>query len=127
MWKIVFLFLAASFAVGNVTLVGGFRKVDPKDEGVQNALRFAIAEHNRRSNDMYLSNAAEVIEAQSQVVSGLKYTLTVRMAKTSCRKSAADESCPVHSDPEKARPYICTFTVWSRPWLNDIQLEKQKC
>lgn len=67
MWKIVFLFLAASVAVGDGTLVGGFRTVDPKDEGVQNAVNFAVAVHNRRSNAMFRSTATEVIEAKTQV------------------------------------------------------------
>ncbi|XP_044069194.1 cystatin C (amyloid angiopathy and cerebral hemorrhage) [Siniperca chuatsi] len=127
MWKIVFTALAALFAVGFGALAGGFQNVDMNDEGVQNALNFAVVEHNKATNDLYLSQVAEVVTAQRQVVSGMKYVITVRMAKTPCRKDNADNVCAIHQDPLKAQPYQCTFTVWSRPWLNDIRLVKQEC
>ncbi|XP_070833668.1 cystatin C (amyloid angiopathy and cerebral hemorrhage) [Chaetodon trifascialis] len=127
MWKVVFPLLAALFAVGFGALVGGFQDIDVNDEGAQNALNFAVAFHNRGSNDMYLSKVAEVVKVQRQVVSGLKYIITVKMGKTPCRKTDASEVCAIHEDPEKARVYQCTFTVWSRLWLNDIRVQKQEC
>ncbi|XP_031157915.1 cystatin C (amyloid angiopathy and cerebral hemorrhage) [Sander lucioperca] len=127
MWKIVFPVLAAVFAVGLGGLVGGFSDVDINNEGVRNALNYAVVQHNRGSNDMYLSQVAEVVKAQRQVVAGMKYVITVRMAKTPCRKGSENEVCAIHQDPAMARPYQCTFTVWSRPWINDIQLLKETC
>uniref|UniRef100_A0A669DBJ0 Cystatin domain-containing protein n=1 Tax=Oreochromis niloticus TaxID=8128 RepID=A0A669DBJ0_ORENI len=59
--------LAAVLAVGYGAMVGGFRDADVNDEGVQNALHFAVVQHNRGSNNMYLSQVAEVIKVQSQV------------------------------------------------------------
>ncbi|XP_028279458.1 cystatin C (amyloid angiopathy and cerebral hemorrhage) [Parambassis ranga] len=128
MWKVVFPVLAAVFAVGLGGMAGGFRDVDLNaDEGAQNALNFAVVQHNKATNDMYLSQVAEVVKAQAQVVAGMKYVITVKMGKTPCRKDSAAEVCAVHQDPAKARPYQCTFTVWSRPWLNDIRLIDQTC
>ncbi|XP_047459655.1 cystatin C (amyloid angiopathy and cerebral hemorrhage) [Mugil cephalus] len=127
MWKIVFPVLAAVFAVGYGGLIGGFRDADIHDPGVQNALVFAVNEHNSRTNDMYLSRVMEVVSAQTQVVAGIKYVITVKLGRTACRKSAVGEQCEVHTDLEKARPYQCTFTVWSRPWLNDVRLIDEKC
>uniref|UniRef100_A0A669F8A1 Cystatin domain-containing protein n=1 Tax=Oreochromis niloticus TaxID=8128 RepID=A0A669F8A1_ORENI len=54
--------LAAVLAVGYGAMVGGFRDADVNDEGVQNALHFAVVQHNRGSNNMYLSQVAEVIK-----------------------------------------------------------------
>ncbi|XP_035519091.1 cystatin C (amyloid angiopathy and cerebral hemorrhage) [Morone saxatilis] len=127
MWKAVLPVLATVLAVGLGVLVGGFRDADVNDEGVQNALNFAVVEHNKGSNDMYLSQVAQVVKVQTQVVAGTKYVITVKMGKTACRKDHAEEVCAVHQDPEMARPYQCTFTVWSHPWINDIRVISEKC
>ncbi|XP_073337480.1 cystatin C (amyloid angiopathy and cerebral hemorrhage) [Pagrus major] len=128
MWKIVFAALAAVFAVGLGAMVGGFRDIDINDAGARDALNFAVVQHNRGSNDLYLSQVSEVVRVQSQVVAGVKYVITVRMGKTPCRKgSAGDDVCAIHEDAAKARPYQCKFTVWSKPWAQEITLVDQKC
>uniref|UniRef100_A0A3Q3N9C3 Cystatin C (amyloid angiopathy and cerebral hemorrhage) n=1 Tax=Mastacembelus armatus TaxID=205130 RepID=A0A3Q3N9C3_9TELE len=127
MFVIMLPLLAAVFAVGWSGLPGGIQDIDVNDEGLQNALNFAVVQHNRGTNDVYLSQVAEVISAQSQVVAGIKYIIKVKMAKTPCRKTSVDEVCAIHTDPEKARPYQCTFTVWNRPWLHDIRVLKETC
>lgn len=66
MWKVAFLVFAAVSAVSS-SMPGGFQDVNPNDEGVKNALNFAVVQHNRVSNDMYLSQVAEVVKVQSQV------------------------------------------------------------
>ncbi|XP_016524032.1 cystatin-C-like isoform X1 [Poecilia formosa] len=133
MWKIIFVLLSALAAVEG-SLVGGATDIDIHNDGVQNALNFAVVQHNRRNNDMFLRQAAEVVKAQVQVVAGLKYILTVKMVKTSCRKNTFNQVCDVKSPPANAPvnladepPYQCIFTVWSRPWLNDIEMVEEKC
>ncbi|XP_043993196.1 cystatin-C-like [Gambusia affinis] len=126
MWKIVFALLSALLAVEG-SLVGGATDIDIHNDDVQNALNFAVGQHNRGNNDMFLRQAAEVIKAQVQVVSGLKYILTVKMVKTNCRKNNFDEVCDVKNLPANAPTYQCTFAVWSRPWLNDIRMTEEKC
>lgn len=66
MWKVVFLVFAAASAVSSV-IVGGFHDADPNDERVKNALNFAVVQHNRGSNDLYLSQVAQVVKVQTQV------------------------------------------------------------
>ncbi|XP_014907219.1 cystatin-like [Poecilia latipinna] len=126
MWKIAFVLLSALAAVEG-SLVGGATDIDIHNDGVQNALNFAVVQHNRRNNDMFLRQAAEVVKAQVQVVAGLKYILTVKMVKTSCRKNTFNQVCDVKSLPADAPTYQCKFTVWSRPWLNDIEMVEEKC
>uniref|UniRef100_A0A3P9GXQ8 Cystatin domain-containing protein n=1 Tax=Oryzias latipes TaxID=8090 RepID=A0A3P9GXQ8_ORYLA len=125
MWRCVFL--AALFAVGFGFMTGGLMDIDSHDAGVLDALNYAVQTHNSRSNDMYVSQVTEVIGAQAQVVAGVKYIITVKMARTSCRKGSDNEVCSAHTDPQLAQPYQCTFTVWSRPWLNDTRVLKEKC
>ncbi|XP_008281710.1 cystatin C (amyloid angiopathy and cerebral hemorrhage) [Stegastes partitus] len=124
---VVFTVLAGVFAVGLGGLVGGPSDVDVNDAGVQNALNFAVVQHNRGTNDLYLSQVAQVVKAERQVVAGMKYFITVRLAKSTCKKNSTNEVCSIHTDPEKARPYQCKFTVWSRPWISDIQLVEERC
>ncbi|XP_027862318.1 cystatin-C-like [Xiphophorus couchianus] len=126
MWKIVFVLLSALLAVEG-SLVGGATDIDIHSDGVQNALNFAVAQHNRGNNDMFLRKAAEVVKAQVQVVAGLKYILTVKMVKTSCRKNTLNQVCDAQRLPDNAASYQCKFTVWSRPWINDIRMTEERC
>lgn len=66
MWKVAFLVFVAVSAVSS-SMPGGYQDVNPNDEGVKNALNFAVVQHNRVSNDLYLSQVAEVVKVQSQV------------------------------------------------------------
>ncbi|XP_034082881.1 cystatin C (amyloid angiopathy and cerebral hemorrhage) isoform X2 [Gymnodraco acuticeps] len=127
MWKIVLPVLAAVFAVGSSTMVGGYINIDVNDEGAQNALNFAVVEHNKQSNNMFLSQVAEVVGVKRQLVAGMKYVITVRMGNTPCRKGTANEVCAIHQDPAQALPYQCEFTVLVVPWRNETRMLGQKC
>ncbi|XP_024152582.1 cystatin-C [Oryzias melastigma] len=127
MWKVVFLFLAATFAIGTGVMVGGVSDGDINDEGAKKALNFAVDQHNSRTNDMYLRQVAEVVKVQKQVVAGIKYIITVKMARTLCRKNGTGEECTIPEDPAQAQPYQCKFGVWSRPWLKEMTVVEEKC
>uniref|UniRef100_A0A3Q3FNA8 Cystatin-like n=1 Tax=Labrus bergylta TaxID=56723 RepID=A0A3Q3FNA8_9LABR len=129
MWKIVLPLLAAGFSVGLAGLIGGPTDISASNEGAVNALNFAVIEHNRQSNRLLLTKPQEVIKVQRQVrmVAGYLYIITVRMASTSCRKSAATEQCAIQEDPAKAQSYQCTFKVWDKPWSGEIKLTEQTC
>ncbi|KAK2824117.1 hypothetical protein Q5P01_021292 [Channa striata] len=127
MWKVLFPFLAALFAVGCGAMPGGFSTISSNDEGAQNAIKYAVVEHNKGSNDAYLTQVTSVVKVERQVVAGYKYKITVNMARTTCRKTSANEQCPLHTDAALAKHYQCTFTVWTQPWNNFISLVDQKC
>ncbi|XP_041865940.1 cystatin-C-like [Melanotaenia boesemani] len=126
LWKIVFTLLMAVFAVVLSGMPGGVTDIDINDEGVQHAVHFAIEQHNRNSNDVYIYRVVEIVRAQIQVVEGVNYIITVKIIMTSCRKDIYNEECGFIPNPN-ARPYQCTFTVWSRPWINDIRLTDDTC
>ncbi|XP_063048372.1 cystatin-like [Engraulis encrasicolus] len=129
MWKTLLLILPAAFALSNAAMVGGPADADINEEGVQNALQYAVVEHNKGTNDMYISKVANVVKVQKQVVAGMKYIFTVEMGRTPCKKGGVELNCEVHTDLELAKPYTCTFEVWSRPWVkvNGIKLVKNQC
>ncbi|XP_041105995.1 cystatin C (amyloid angiopathy and cerebral hemorrhage) [Polyodon spathula] len=137
-WKSSLSFLALLFAVAAVCalpggvgmrMVGGKMDADVGEEGVQDALKFAVAEFNKASNDMYVHRVWKVISAQKQVVSGIKYIVTVQMGRTSCRKGGAEkvELCAFHDVPELAKTSTCTFEVVSRLWIPETKLVKNTC
>ncbi|KAK2531881.1 cystatin [Columba guinea] len=98
------------------------------DEGLQRALRFAMAEYNKASNDMYSSRVVRVISAKRQIVSGIKYIMKVEIGRTTCPKPAADlQSCAFHDAPQMAKHTICDFVVYTVPWLNQIKLLRSSC
>ncbi|XP_026556773.1 cystatin-2 [Pseudonaja textilis] len=109
-------------------LLGGRENASPEEPGVQAALQFAMNEYNRGSNDMYASRVSEVVEAQKQIVAGVKYFFTVRIGRTVCRKGASDlENCAFHDTPKLAQTMTCTFEVYRIPWQNRISLQKSSC
>ncbi|XP_026509004.1 cystatin-like [Terrapene carolina triunguis] len=109
-------------------LLGGLMDAEENDEGVQRALRFAMSEYNKASNDKYRSRVAEVLQARKQIVSGIKYYLNVKVGRTTCTKSSTDvQDCEFHSTPELAKHITCNFVVYTVPWLNKISLLENKC
>ncbi|KAM9412331.1 cystatin-like isoform 3-T3 [Salvelinus alpinus] len=124
-WKIVVPLLAMAFIVTSAdVMVGGVMDADMNDPTTRDALKFAVAEYNKGTNDLYVRQVAKVVKAQEQVVAGMKYIFTVQMARTLCRKGGVKD-CAVHQAP--AATYQCTFEVWSRPWMGASQLIKNDC
>ncbi|KAI4883458.1 hypothetical protein NFI96_024840 [Prochilodus magdalenae] len=126
--EVVVLLMAVGFAVASLSVpVGAPVNVDIKEKGVRDALQFAVIQYNQASSDRYFRDVSEVISAQKQAVQGVKYIFTVEMSRTTCKKGAAGGVCPIQADPELAKAQVCNFEVWSRPWLNSIQLVKNTC
>uniref|UniRef100_A0A3B3QC36 Cystatin C (amyloid angiopathy and cerebral hemorrhage) n=1 Tax=Paramormyrops kingsleyae TaxID=1676925 RepID=A0A3B3QC36_9TELE len=126
-WKAVGLCLVAFLMVANATLVGAPSDASLNDPEVKKALRWAVSEYNKQSNDAYLRGVSKVVKVQKQVVSGIKYIFKVNMGRTACRKDGAESSCAVHMDVDQAKAYVCTFEVWSQPWLGSIKMVKDDC
>ncbi|XP_038264805.1 cystatin-M [Dermochelys coriacea] len=126
------LLLLAGPGLRGEHLVGGLQEVPVSDPGVQAAVRFAVEIYNRASNSLYYSRAERVLRARSQVVTGVKYYLTVQLVTTRCRKNGAGlengdvSTCPLPPASEQQK-LLCEFQVWSRPWLNRSQLLSQNC
>ncbi|XP_067421449.1 cystatin-C [Emydura macquarii macquarii] len=109
-------------------LLGAPLEAEANEEGVQRALRFAMSEYNKASNDKYRSRVAEVVQARKQIVSGIKYYLDVKVGRTTCTKSdSEDKECAFHEGPELAKHVTCSFVVYTVPWLNRISLLENNC
>ncbi|XP_026881406.2 cystatin C (amyloid angiopathy and cerebral hemorrhage) [Electrophorus electricus] len=125
--KVVAPILAFVLVVGSATfLPGGVSPADISSPSVKNALDFAVAQHNKASNDVYLSTVSKVISAKQQVVSGMKYYFTIDMVRTSCKKRRT-EVCADKPGPTVEQPKQCELVVWSQPWTDTIKLLKNSC
>ncbi|XP_008531315.1 cystatin-M [Equus asinus] len=109
--------------------VGERRDLSPSDPQVLKAAQMAVATFNMGSNSIYYFRDTNILKAQSQLVAGVKYYLTLEMASTACRKNtmAGDlTTCPlaVGEQQEKLR---CDFEVLVVPWQNTSSLLKHDC
>ncbi|XP_062892213.1 cystatin-like [Mobula hypostoma] len=107
--------------------LGGLQPVPVDDPEVVNATRVAEEDFNRRSNDLFYSAVSDVISAQTQVVSGIMYHLTLELRTTVCRKSSVSQNCPFHEDPQYAKKMTCNFKVWDQPWVGPMRVFEHRC
>ncbi|XP_032270602.1 cystatin-M [Halichoerus grypus] len=113
-------------------LIGGRTNLSPSDPQVQKAARAAVASYNMGSNSLYYFRDTSILKAQSQLVAGVKYYLTVEMGSTACRKNVATgdrvdiTTCPLATgvQEEKLR---CDFEILVVPWEHSSQLLKHNC
>uniref|UniRef100_A0A182C5Z6 Cystatin n=1 Tax=Phalotris mertensi TaxID=1260334 RepID=A0A182C5Z6_9SAUR len=112
---------------------GGLSPRAVTDPDVQQAAAFAVEEYNARSSNANYFKGLRVVDAQSQVVAGAKYYLTMELAKTKCEKTAGKlkvykeiQNCELSPGAQQEK-LTCHFQVWSRPWLGMTQLTKMTC
>ncbi|XP_028666106.1 cystatin-like isoform X1 [Erpetoichthys calabaricus] len=115
-----------------VSLDGGVDNIDPADKEVQKAVKFAVSEHNKASDDTFAYKLAKIISAKGQVVSGMKYIIEAKIGRTTCKKEDLTtqnsiNKCPFQRGPQNAKNYRCRFEVWSRPWIKSTQLLVNEC
>lgn len=83
-------------------MVGGWSQVPNHDPEVQEVSRYATNAISERSNSLYHKRLIHVHEVQSQVVSGIKYNITMDVGTTECPKNVVVpqslESCSVRDD-----------------------------
>ncbi|XP_069351603.1 cystatin-C [Eulemur rufifrons] len=109
-------------------MVGGLMDANVNEEDVQRALDFAISEYNKASNDRYHSRALQVVRARKQVVAGMNYFLDVKIGRTTCTKSQPNlDNCPFHEQPHLKREEMCSFQIYTVPWLGKISVVKSSC
>ncbi|XP_028272651.1 cathepsin F [Parambassis ranga] len=97
------------------------------DPGLKKAVLFAEERYNHGSNAMHLRKISRIISATKQLVKGIRYTLTVEVSNTLCKKSTMVRTCDFYPESEKLKTEVCLFEVWDIPWQDTKTLLKQKC
>ncbi|XP_040285593.1 cystatin-POGU1-like [Bufo bufo] len=132
----VCLFVASCLTpviIGGEHLVGGYANAEPNRPDVKEASDFAVKAYNKVSNDAYLYKPLSIVSAQTQVVAGTNYKLTMEIGKTQCRKNNVGDGanggvCDV-ANSEVSQMRTCTFVVFiSLPQPTpEFELSKYEC
>ncbi|KAK9089827.1 hypothetical protein Scep_028909 [Stephania cephalantha] len=96
--------------------VGGFKPVDPKDPHVVEIARFAVDEHNKQAhtNLVFL----EVFGAESQIVKGRNFKLTIRVANGTRRGFRTTHEALVYEGLKGQRTLKYFKAI---PWVGGFQ------
>ncbi|KAG7518299.1 cathepsin L-like [Solea senegalensis] len=106
---------------------GSAIRLHESDQGLKKALEFAEDRYNRGSNAMHLRKVSRFISATKQLVKGIRYTITVEVSNTQCKKSSMLKTCDFYRESQKLKTELCVFEVWDIPWQDTSTLLKQKC
>jgi cathepsin F len=112
------------FVVGTTVAVpGGWSSVDVNEKLVQNVASRAAIELDERSNSIYKSRLLSVVKAETQIVAGVNFKLTLRLGELNCKRNEnVDENlCQVQRVQE------CNIVMWVRPWLDQYELTSFQC
>uniref|UniRef100_A0A2K6FXZ6 Cystatin domain-containing protein n=1 Tax=Propithecus coquereli TaxID=379532 RepID=A0A2K6FXZ6_PROCO len=111
--------------------LGGIEEADVNDEGVQQALGFAIGKYNEENNeddDAYYSRVLQVVSVRKQAVAGSVYSLYMEISRTTCTKSQPSlDNCPFQEQPHLKREKLCSFQIYSIPWEDSMTMLKSSC
>ncbi|XP_027712047.1 cystatin-M [Vombatus ursinus] len=111
-------------------MLGARTPLSTSNPEVKRVTQYAVETFNEGSNSVYYFRDTRIIKAERQLVSGVKYYLTVEMGSTECRKgSAALETvglagCPFSTEEEKLQ---CQFEVLVVPWTRQTRVQKISC
>jgi len=109
--------------------IGGWTPQPPHSKSIQNISTYAAGVLSDGANSFLHKKLVHVHEAETQVVAGIKYRITMDLGTTVCRKNEASpgperENCALHKDFPIER---CLVTIWERVWLNEKQVLDFTC
>uniref|UniRef100_A0A914LU76 Cystatin domain-containing protein n=1 Tax=Meloidogyne incognita TaxID=6306 RepID=A0A914LU76_MELIC len=110
---------------GNVGMPGGKVPQDVNREDIKELATKGLAKINHQSNSAHHFGLAKIEKAESQVVSGVLYTLTLRVGKTDCLKTQVNSDnlaeCNKYTG-DLDNTEIYTVEYWLQPWRNFEQV-----
>ncbi|ELV12982.1 cystatin-like 1 [Tupaia chinensis] len=105
----------------------GFQERPMSKNNMNGTLNFFIQAYNNMSNDTYLFRVQKLIQTQMQLTTGVEYLVTVKIARTKCKRNETkDASCPLQSKKLR-KTLICKSLIYTVPWINYYQLWNNSC
>ncbi|CDW53791.1 Cystatin domain containing protein [Trichuris trichiura] len=103
--------------------------MDPASEEAKEVAHKSLADRNTKSNSAYHDMLIKIVEASSQVVSGMNYKLIAYIGPSKCAKKDVKPE-DVHSkcqlnDGNSAEK--CTIKVYEQPWTNTFEVTEFSC
>jgi len=120
--KVLILFLSLVIAVSADSVkYGGRRRLDLNDAGMKDRIRKlsnfaanAISASRREGTNLKASlKVARIVKAESQVVSGVIFHITLRLKEVGCK-----EPCVVE---------VCDVKIFEQVWKNITELQSHEC
>ncbi|CAM9787996.1 unnamed protein product [Lampetra planeri] len=97
LWLLLLLLCVAVVAVRGERMTGGFQKLSRNNAEVQEIVAQAMQKLNDESDSPTWQKADRVVRAKSQVVSGIRYLITVKLRETNCPKSQSPDDCSTYN------------------------------
>ncbi|XP_064459673.1 cystatin-1-like [Ornithodoros turicata] len=106
--------------------LGGWRDVDPKsDPKYLELAHFAVGSQTEGLE--YYNTVVEVTKASEQLVAGINYRLTLKVAPSLCKVAETKynrESCQPKPDAETKE---CVTKIYDVPWENKTEVTSFSC
>ncbi|XP_066091857.1 cystatin-like 1 [Saccopteryx bilineata] len=107
---------------------GGFLEKPTSKRNMNSMLKFFTENYNNVSNDTYLFRVDKLLQSYVQLTTGVEYLVTLKISRTKCKKnSAKSHSCPIQSEKELKKSFICEFWMYTVPWMDHYQLWNNSC
>ncbi|XP_078462457.1 cystatin-POGU1-like [Lampetra planeri] len=126
LWLLLLLLCVAVVAVRGERMTGGFQKLSRNNAEVQEIVAQAMQKLNDESDSPTWQKADRVVRAKSQVVSGIRYLITVKLRETNCPKSQSPDDCSTYNSVNAGKSMVCELDIWSQPWMDFLRVLK-KC
>ncbi|KAM8774178.1 cystatin-like 1 [Rhynchonycteris naso] len=130
-WRNPLLLLAVlvlAAKLGHFQRWGGFLEKPTSKKNMNLMLKFFTENYNNVSNDTYLFRVDKLLQSYVQLTTGVEYLVTLKISRTKCQKnSTKSQSCPIHSEKELKKSFICKFWVYTVPWMDHYQLWNNSC
>jgi cathepsin F len=103
--------------------LGGWSDADMNSEEIKKMAQFAFEHLDGKSNSLYASRLESIISARTQVVAGVKYDITLRLATLDCKRSEAQDvqSCSAVSYQQ------CSVQIYEQSWTDTLEVESFAC
>jgi len=102
-------------------LIGGFMKVDPQSKDIVDLTDFIVDSFDAESNAMHAQKVIRIVDAQRQIVNGVKTKIMVEIGYTKCRKEPALDKTNCNVDEERVtfanlleKFWLCSASIISK-------------
>ncbi|XP_015785521.1 cystatin-1 [Tetranychus urticae] len=121
----VILALAICLIGVSEALLGGWRDVDVDNQTVHLLSQMAINHRNSDEDTLYYRKLVNVESARMQVVSGLKYEVTLVIGETHCAKE--DEAAMLCQVEPNSLREKCVYTFWLEAKTQNTNIVTSSC
>ena len=105
-------------------ILGGEVRIDVNHPAMLTALHEMEPRISNSINSPFAFKVVKVIEATSQIISGVAYRVKFEWGQTECRKSAEmNDECASRI----TKTQVCEATIFSRPWLDETTVGYFHC